>query len=661
MTTSMLRSIGTTLFLSVSAVSVAGAQLSDTTTLSAMVISATKTPSSRVSLTQAVTVVTGEELRARGITRVSDVLRVIPGAIVAQNGSVGSVSSLFLRGGESRYTKVLIDGIAVNASGGFFDFSHLTVDNIERIEIVRGPGSAVHGADAISGTVQIFTRRGRGPFSASAEGRAGNRGSREVTLDASGSARALRFSLGGGARRTDGIFPFNNNYYNGTLSGSAGIGRSEGSEVQVNGRYTNAEFHYPTDFTGAPVDSNAYRVQHRLTVGVDAKTRLSSSMSARMMLGTNEVSDLTEDIVRPFAPTIPVPPEVNTVFLSRNKRRSAEGLITLRLPASSTLNVGGEYVEETERSTNSEGPVGGATIPTSSFDAKRDNKALYSELTATSEAGSSWTLSARRDDNSDYDAFTSYRAGVSAPAGEHSRLRASISTSFNAPAFNQIHPTLYTTGSPDLKPERARSWEVGLEQVIAFGTIKLAGSYFNQRFRDLIQYVDGGPPSFLGSYSNLAEAEANGYEAEIVLTPARELSASASYTRVKPRVTEVSEDYTGGLTPGDPLLRRPEHSGTATLTWSRARAGSFSLLGSYVGERPDLDFAEFPAKRVTLPAYVKLDLAGSVALMRSEARRSALSMTFRVDNVLDRKYEDVLRFPAPRRTYLVGARLEGAM
>ena len=649
------------MFLSLTVVSAGGAQLSDTTTLSAMVISASKTPSSRVSLTQAVTVVTGEELKARGVTTVSDVLRTIPGAAVAQNGSVGSVSSLFLRGGESRYTKVLIDGVAVNASGGFFDFSHLTVDNIERIEIVRGPASVVHGADAISGIVQIFTRRGRGPFRASAEGRAGNRGSREAMLDASGSVRALRYSVGGGARRTDGIFAFNNNYYNGTLSGSAGIVPREGTEVHVNGRYTSAEFHYPTDFSGAPVDSNAYRVQHRLTIGVDAKVPLSPSMSGRVMLGTNEVSDLTEDIVRPFAPGGPVPQDVNTVFMSRNKRRSAEGLITLRLPAASTLNVGGEYVEETERSTNSEGPVGGTRAPTSSFDAKRDNKAVYSELTATSQTGSSWTLSARRDDNSDYEAFTSYRAGLSVPAGEHSRLRASISTSFNAPAFNQIHPTLYTAGSPGLKPERARSWEVGLEQVIGFGAVKLSGSYFNQRFRDLIQYVPGGPPSFLGSYSNLAEAESNGYEAEIILTPASELSASASYTRVKPRVTEVSEAYTGDMAPGDPLLRRAEHSGTATLTWARAREGSLSILASYVGERPDLDFAQFPATRVTLPSYVKLDVAGSVALLRSEARRSALSVTFRVDNVLDRKYEDVLRFPAPRRTYLVGARLEAAM
>src|SRR4029078_993513 len=115
-----------------------------------------------------------------------------------------------LRGGESRYTKVLVDGVPVNAPGGFFDFSHLTVDNIERIEVVRGPGSVVYGADAVAGVVQIFTRQGRVAFNMSAEVRAGNRGGREVTLDANGSNNVLRYSLGGGGGGPRRTVPFRN-------------------------------------------------------------------------------------------------------------------------------------------------------------------------------------------------------------------------------------------------------------------------------------------------------------------------------------------------------------------------------------------------------------------------------------------------------------------
>lgn len=638
----------------------AAAQSPDTTTLSAVVISATKTPTARISLTQPVTVITGEQLRARGITRVTDALRTVPGAILVQNGAVGSVNSMFLRGGESRYTKVLIDGVPVNAPGGFFDFSHLTVDNIERIEVVRGPASVVYGADAVAGIVQIFTRQGRGAFNMAAEGRAGNRGGREVTLDANGSKSKLRYSLGGGARRADGIFPFNNNYYNGTLSGSAGITPREGSDLLVSGRYTDAEYHYPTDFTGAPVDSNSYRVQHRLTVGIDGKTEVSDKVGLRMRAGTNEVSDLTEDILQPFS-VFPPPAKRHYASMSRNKRRNVDAGFVVHLSNSSSFTAGAEYLTESESADNSEGPVGGTDSPTASFDADRHNTAFYSEMIANSEAGASWTLSARRDDNSDYDAFNTYRAGISVPAGQSSRLRASISTSFNAPAFNQIRPTLYTVASPNLKPERARSWEIGIEQTLVYGILKISGGYFNQRFKDLIQFVSGDAPDYLGSYANLTEAQSNGYEAELSLTPVGEWSASASYTFAKPKVTEVSSSYGGNLRPGDPLLRRPQHSGTASLSWVRRNYASLSVLASVIGERPDLDFSQFPSPTVMLPAYTKLDVAGSYSLIRSSSKKSGIDLTLRLDNALDKKYEDVLGFPAPRRTYLIGARIEGAM
>ncbi|HEX6574195.1 MAG TPA: TonB-dependent receptor [Gemmatimonadaceae bacterium] len=638
----------------------ASAQSPDTTNLGLVVISASKAPTSRTSITQPVTVISGEELRAKGITRVSDALRTVPGAILVQNGSVGSVNTLFLRGGESRYTKVLIDGVAVNAPGGFFDFSHLTTDNIERIEIVRGAGSVVSGADAVAGIIQIFTRQGRGAFNMVADGRAGNYGSRELSLDANGTGGPLRYSLGGGARRTDGMISFNNNYYNGTLSASAGLTPREGSDLLLTARYTNAEFHYPTDFTGAPVDSNAYRVQHRLTVGIDAKTTLSETLSGRVQAGTNEVSDLTEDIINGFTTSGP-PPLVHTAQLSRNKRRNVDASIAFKLPESSTLTIGAEYMAESERSRDSEGAVGAPATPTTRFDASRDNKAVYAELGGTSKTGSSLLLSARRDDNSDFDAANTWRAGVSVPAGASSRLRASIGTSYNAPAFNQIRETLFTVASPDLKPEKGRTWQVGLEQTLVYGILKISATYFNQRFTDLIQFVPGGPPDFLGSYANLTEAQSNGWEGEVTLTPVSNWSANASYTFAEPRVTEISSDYSGDLERGDALIRRPKHSGTGSIAWNRARETGLSVIASYIGDRPDLDFTQFPSPLVTLPAYYKVDVAGHQRLLRSGSGKSLISLTFRVDNVLDRKYEDVFNFPAPRRTWLIGARIEGAM
>jgi len=633
----------------------ASAQDRDTTTLSTVIVSATKTPVSRSELTQAVTVISGEDLRARGVTRVSDALQLVPGAAVAQNGSTGSVSTLFLRGGESRYTKVLIDGVAVNQSGGFFDFSHLTTDNIDRIEIVRGPASVLYGADAVTGVIQIFTRRGRGPLSLNMSARGGTYGTVDGELGVNGSANDVAYSLAGAQHRTDGILSFNNQYSNGTLSGSLALGQGSSNDLRVSARYTNAEFHYPTDYTGAPVDSNSYRVQHRLTVGLDAGRQITKAVRVGVLAGTNEVSDLTEDIAIPFGASS----RLHSADLSRAYRRSVEGRLTFTLPIPARVNVGGEYVRERERSSSSTGPVGGQALPDSRFAAHRVNRAAYAELLGTAISRLSYTVAGRIDDNSDYDARATYRVGASVPLAVATRFRASLSTAYNAPAFNQLRPTLYTDGSPELSPERARSWEAGLEHSLRSGIARFSASYFNQRFYDLIQFVSGGPPSFKGSYANLAEAQSNGYEAELDLTPAGIVSAFASFTHARPIVARISSGYSGSLVPGQALIRRPTHSGTASLRIS-PRRGSLAFTASYFGKRPDIDFNSFPSPTVTLPAHTRIDVSGVVDVWRARSG-SSLSLTARAENVLDTKYETVLHYPAPGRTILVGARYSGSL
>jgi vitamin B12 transporter len=631
------------------------AQERDTVTLDTVVISATKTPIGREMLTQSVTVISGEELRARGVARVSDALQLVPGATLAQNGSFGSVSTLFLRGGESRYTKVLIDGVSVNASGGFFDFSHLTTDNIERIEIVRGAASVLYGADAVTGVVQIFTRRGHGPLAVSASARAGTYGTMDGDFGLSGSSSAVAYSLAGAEHRTDGVASFNNQYSNGTLSGSVSVSPRPATDARLTARYTTAEFHYPTDFTGAPVDSNSYRVQHRLTVALDAGTEITSAIRGRVLAGTNELRDLTEDIAVPFGATDPL----HSTARSRGYRRSMEGRLTFTLPIAATLDVGGEYMREKETSTNAEGAVGSPVSPVSSFDADRDNRALYAEFLGVVTNGLSYTVAGRIDDNADFDSHATYRVGASLPVAAGTRLRASLSTAFNAPAFNQLRPTLYTLGSPGLSPEHSRSWEAGIEHSLRSGFARVSAGYFNQRFSDLIQYVAGGPPSFKGSYANLAEAESNGYEAELEITPHGIMSGSATFAQARPHVTRISPAYSGNLTVGQALIRRPTHSATASLTIA-PQTGSVSLTASYVGKRPDVDFAAFPSPTVTLRAYTRVDVSGALEVWRGSTN-SSLAITARAENAFDRRYETVLRFPAPGRVILVGARFSGSL
>src|SRR5688500_11803681 len=148
-------------------------QRRDTARVDPVVVTATRVPLDRASLPVAVTIITGEELRIRGVTTVADALQDVTSAYVAQAGSQGATTSLFLRGGESKYVKVLIDGVPANDPGGAFDFGSLTTDNIERIEVVRGPASVIHGADAVTGVVHIITRRGEGAPAGEVSVRAG--------------------------------------------------------------------------------------------------------------------------------------------------------------------------------------------------------------------------------------------------------------------------------------------------------------------------------------------------------------------------------------------------------------------------------------------------------------------------------------------------------
>ncbi|MDQ6768593.1 MAG: TonB-dependent receptor [Gemmatimonadota bacterium] len=627
------------------------AQDKDTTHLETVVVSASKVPRPASTLTQAVTVLSGEDLRARGVTRVTDALREVPGAMLVQNGSYGAVTSLFMRGGESRYTKVLIDGVPVNSSGGFFDFSHLTTDNIERIEIVRGPASVLYGADAVSGIVQIFTRKGSDQLRASVGGRAGTYKSFDVDAEASGSDPVGRYSVGAAHHSTDGILPFNNQYSNETLSSALSLGNTIDGDARLSARYTAAEFHYPTDFAGQPVDTNSYRTQHRLTVGLDAGRALGALGQARVLAGTNEVSDLTEDIATPFGGTSPQ----HSAFKSRGYRRNAEARLSLFMPANSTVTVGASYEREHETSTSGSGPVGGATTQTDSFDATRHNLAYYSELLGNPTDSFSYTLSGRVDENSDYHRFGTYRIGASAGVLGALKFRASLSTAFNAPAFNQLRPTLYTVGSPSLRPERIRSAEIGLAAAGWEERIRFSAGYFTQRFSDLIQYVSGGPPNFKGSYANLTAATSNGYEGEFSLIPFNNWRGSASYTIVNPRVTEVPTGYQGGANVGDALIRRPSHSGSIVIGYARPASASLGVALNFVGKRADTDFSRFPSPRVTLPAYAKLDVSTELPILTGVGAN--LTLNARVENALNKRYEDVLNFATPGRTILVGARV----
>lgn len=623
------------------------AQQADTVVLEGVVISATKTPTASSALTQSVTVITSEELRARGIGTVAEALRGLPGVAIASNGSYGSLTSLFLRGGESRYTKFLIDGVPVNAVGGYFDLSHLTTDNIERIEVVRGPASAVHGADAVSGLVQIFTRKGSGPARATADVRAGTYSTVHAALGLAGATDRGGYTLQGARQSTEGILPFNNDYVNETVSGSVRFAPQPATRISLTTRGTHAVSHFPTDFAGNVVDSNAYRDQRRLTLSLDAARTIKPGVELGLIGGANTVTDFTDNI------TTAGTTRTQSRFTSHNRRRRAEGRLGFT-SGLGQLTVGAEYQTEWERSGSASGPVSGALTESSKLAGRRTTRAAYAEQLARL-GRAALTLGGRIDDPSDFDRATTFRLGTAVSLLPGSSVRGSLSTAYNAPAFFQLLDTKFTVGNPALTPESSRNVEVGASQTLPRGLATLSATYFDQSFDELIEFVPGGPPSFMGTYGNLRGATSRGLELELRAAPHRGWSGSASATWLRAVVSELASGYKGSAKVGDELLRRPRKSGHLSLWFTAGDGASAVLSARHVGKRPDLDFRTFPSNRVILPGVTVADLAGSFPLFRNG--RAPMALTLRVDNIFDKEYQEVFNFDAPGRRFLVGGRV----
>ena len=641
------------------------AQRADTTAaLEPVIVTATKLPTPSSSLSQPVTVLNGDELRARGVVTVAEALREAPGATMVQSGSYGGVTSLFLRGGESRYTKVLIDGTPINLVGGTQFFENLSMDNIDRIEIVYGPSSALYGADAVSGVIQIFTRRGAGPATLDADARAGTYGSHDESVSLRGGVPAAGYSIGGGWHATDGVYAFNNAYRNGDLNGSLQLRPDEKSEISLTTRYTGSVYHFPTDYTGAAVDTNSYTREHRLVAGFDASRRVAPSVRLRLIGGDNEVHGLSEDTK---ASGVPAAPLSKTSSPSAGYRRFAEGRVEAALGRFGTATVGAQYQVEGQQSrlvtiNYATVPSAGTSVVTPGSDDHRITRGYYIALQGDPLSLFSYDLSARHDDHSDFHGVNTYHAGATLALWTGARLRGAYGTGFNAPSFDETQGSAFNIGNPLLQPEQSHSLDVGLVQTLFGGRLRASVGAFDQRFSNQIQYVSGkfgGPPDFVqltpSYYSNLTQARSKGYQGEVDATLPFGFTGSASYTQTIAQVFAVPPGYAGSQMPGDALLRRPSHSGTASLFYARSAEWSVGASANYVGKRPDMDFSQFPSPTVTLASYVKLGLSGSMRVFQTAA--TTVSLTGRVDNLLNRRYQDVFNFPAPGRAILIGAKL----
>ena len=607
--------------------------LTDTARIAPVVVTATSTPIAFDRVPASVTVLDGAMLRAEGLTHVADALRQVPGMAVVQSGSFGAPTALFTRGAQSNYTKVLVDGVPVNDPGGAVDLGLLTLDDVERIEIVRGPTSVLYGSDAVAGVVQIFTRRGATRPRGSLDARGGSYGTYDVDASAELPLGGGSIAIGEGHHVSDGIYAFNSRYRNDVGNATLAYTPWRGARFTGTGRYTDAIAHFPTDFTGAPIDPNAYRTESRTLLGAELEQRFSR---ARATLGVT--SNLANDasIDPPNAAGDP-----GSALATRTLRQAADLRVAVPLPSELTLTLGGSAERQHQASPN--------------YD--RRNSATYLELVRSAGLTTA-TLGARLDHSGTFGDFGTYRVSASRILPAAFRIRGSIGTAFREPSFFESFDTPFSVANPDLRPEHTTSWEAGLEHEFASGVATLGATYFHQRFVDLIDYRFDGATS---RYENIALARAAGTELELRVAPVRGVSGDASYTWLDTKVLRAGFDPTplAVLAQGGPLLRRPKHSASAGLRYDLPSGLAVTARATYVGSRADHLFhgaPTFDTEAVTLDPYTKLDLSLALPLRALWTGFAPVALTLRADNVTGTHYQSVAGYATPGRMILAGLR-----
>ena len=625
----------------------------DTAHLGDIVVTATRVPTPESAVPAATTVIRGEDLRDRGIRFVLDALREVPGMTVVQTGSYGAVASVFLRGGESDDVKVLLDGVPLNLPGGSINFANLTTDDLDRIEIVRGPASVLYGADAMSGVVQLFTRGGSGRSQVEVAGSGGTFGSNELSshVDLAGS----RWSLAATGSRfgTDGIYAFNNGFRNTVGSVRLGLDAGPAGQAALTLRYGDALAHFPTDGGGNVVDHNQFTTERSLAAGLSASRPLGHSVSLH-------VQGFASRLLQGFTNRSDSPADTTGFDFVDDRtgvtwRSGGDARIDWRRPAA-LVSVGAGY----ERESDDEHDVGqsnfgfGLATDTSASTGNRHTSDAYVQLLAHPAAAVSLQAGARIDDNSAFGSFGTWRVGASWRVTGGARLWAAAGTAFKAPTFAQLFAqSAFEVGNPSLAPERSRNGEVGLEAMPG-GRVRLGVTAFWQQFRDLIQYVSAAPGD--PTYFNLGGASSRGVEAQVTVTPAARFFLNAHWTWLHTEVTDTGHASTVTFEQGASLIRRPGSSGGATLAY-RVRGLDVAATVLTVGNRDDVDFSGVAASRVTLTGYTTLDLALDAPIRRGAGRSPGIDLTMRGENLFNAAYLQTVGFPGRGRTVLAGARV----
>lgn len=561
-----------------------------------------------------VTVIDRDEIERRNQPTVLELLRTVPGLEVNQSGGPGKISSVFIRGGNSSHTLVLVDGVRMNNNTtGALDFADLTAVNIEKIEIIRGPQGVLHGSEAVSGVISVTTRRGDGETSGFVRGSAGTENYTRFAAGVRGGDERLHYSLSAARVDTDGISAAseaNGNteddpWENLTVSGQVGGAFWGDGEVNLALRYIDGETGIDGfSFGVGPVDDlNALQTREYFSGALSFEKPVTDRWTQTLTVSTisDDLAGIDPD--NPFG-NFEIESETFSVVTQAN----------IELNPSNSLSVG-YRVEERD----------GASV--GSYDESLDLDSLFAEYRWSPNDRVDLSLGVRNDDHTFFGDETTYRVSLSARLGEVARLHGSFGTGFKAPTLSELFFPGF--GNLDLAPETSEAFDLGVEFQFADGDVVLDVTYFDSEFEDLILFT------FPGGFVNVAEATSEGVELTLAwkLSDGVHLRASHTYND--------TEDLSTGLQ----LARRPEGRTTFGLDFEIDERWSGSATAIAVNDRIDTTTLE-------MDDYVRFDL--SVAYRATERLRPFV----RFENLFDEDYSEIPGFTSPGFTAVGGLHVD---
>ena len=672
-----------------------------------VVVTASRGSESRSSVTQSVTVTTGEEIQALGGAALSDALNFVPGVYVESYGREGALSAMFTRGGESDYNLVLVDGVRMNQAGGQFDVSRIAASEIARVEVVRGAQSALWGSDAMGSVVQVFTRRDGAAAKPELFGsiEAGSHNSWRGDLRIAGGAPGrVDYQAGVAHRRTDGAFQDllsqDDWFEQSAVDGGFGVMLGHRANLRTGLRVSRAQGRSVGNVTFGSRDTGGEYDTTDVTWHTDLDHTIGSRFVATGTASYFHYNALSADGVGdpPFATYAVLSGTPDAMFPGGTRLvRLIDEAEFDTLAAAGAMPAPGQFIasafsfdfpfrsgtEFRRPSFRYQGDYNWATgqrlsagfeweqdraVMSIGDDVTFDNNALF--VQQQTAIGDRWFITAgvRLDSKETYDTFVSPKlsAGgfiVLPRAGGLSSVKVfgNIGKGIKSPTFQERLGGAFADPAPELKVERARTADVGVEATFVDQRLRGSATYFNNAYRDQITYRFGAVGDGIPEHINIDGSEADGWEFDLaLLRPMHGVTVAGSYAFVDTQVV-TALSTSPQFQPGQPLLRRPQHAGTIRAAYLVSRVTVHGDV-RFTGERHDNSFLFFesvPNAAMPFPVFTDITVnpGYAVAGLGVDVRLDhGITAFVRANNVGDTEYDSVLGYPGMPRTFMVGAR-----